>query len=99
MYNSKSSSDSLSSPLAQFASESEGISRVWGTYLPDGHIRAPFAPSTSLTTQSGFVANVARSGRAKEWFEGDHLSSLITLVFTWTQMTHDDVSVSSVAIT
>ena len=46
-----------------------------------------------------FVANVARSGRAKEWFEGDHLSSLITLVFTWTQMTHDDASVSSVAIT
>ena len=38
-----------------------------------------------------FVSNVARSGRAKDWFEGDNLSGLIGAIFSWVQMTSDDV--------
>ena len=45
-----------------------------------------------------FVASVARSGRAKEWFDGDNLSNLVGLVFNWAQMTHDDVSTSFLAM-
>ncbi|EJF67437.1 ARM repeat-containing protein [Dichomitus squalens LYAD-421 SS1] len=30
-----------------------------------------------------FVASVARSGRAKDWFEGDNLSNLVTLEEEW----------------
>ena len=42
-----------------------------------------------------FVASIARSGRAKDWFEGDNLSGLISAVFSWVQMTSDDVSPSN----
>ena len=38
-----------------------------------------------------FIANVARSGRAKDWFEGDNLTGLIGAIFSWVQMTSDDV--------
>lgn len=38
-----------------------------------------------------FIANVARSGRAKDWFEGDNLAGLISAVFSWVQMTSEDV--------
>ncbi|KAI0721417.1 ARM repeat-containing protein [Cerioporus squamosus] len=37
-----------------------------------------------------FFANVARSGRAKDWFEGNNLTGLIGAVFSWVQMTSDD---------
>ncbi|RPD64798.1 ARM repeat-containing protein [Lentinus tigrinus ALCF2SS1-6] len=37
-----------------------------------------------------FVANIARSGKAKDWFEGDNLTGLIGAVFSWVQMTSDD---------
>lgn len=39
-----------------------------------------------------FIANVVRSGKAKDWFEGPNLSGLISNVFSWVQMTSDDVS-------
>lgn len=39
-----------------------------------------------------FVANVARSGKAKDWFTGENLTGLISGVFNWVQMTSDDVS-------
>ncbi|OJT08019.1 Importin-9 [Trametes pubescens] len=37
-----------------------------------------------------FVANVARSGKAKDWFTGESLTGLISGVFSWVQMTSDD---------
>ncbi|KAL1950948.1 hypothetical protein VTO73DRAFT_97 [Trametes versicolor] len=37
-----------------------------------------------------FVANVARSGKAKDWFTGENLTGLISGVFNWVQMTSDD---------
>ncbi|KAI0354778.1 ARM repeat-containing protein [Trametes cingulata] len=37
-----------------------------------------------------FIANVARSGKAKDWFEGANLAGLIGGVFSWVQMTSDD---------
>ncbi|KAI0778993.1 ARM repeat-containing protein [Trametes elegans] len=37
-----------------------------------------------------FVANVARSGKAKAWYEGANLTSLIGAVFSWVQMTSED---------
>ncbi|RDX47886.1 ARM repeat-containing protein [Lentinus brumalis] len=37
-----------------------------------------------------FFASVARSGRAKDWFEGNNLTGLISAVFSWVQMTSDD---------
>ena len=37
-----------------------------------------------------FVASVARSGKAKDWFQGDNLSGLIGAVFGWVQMSNDD---------
>ncbi|KAI8980578.1 ARM repeat-containing protein [Trametes punicea] len=37
-----------------------------------------------------FVANVARSGKAKDWFEGANLAGLISGVFNWVQMTSED---------
>ena len=39
-----------------------------------------------------FIASVARSGKAKDWFEGDNLAGLISAVFSWVQMSQDDVS-------
>ena len=38
-----------------------------------------------------FIASVARSGKAKDWFEGDNLAGLISAVFSWVQMSQDDV--------
>ncbi len=38
-----------------------------------------------------FVANIARSGKAKDWFEGENFASLISAVFSWVQMTSEDV--------
>ncbi|KAI0325407.1 ARM repeat-containing protein [Cubamyces sp. BRFM 1775] len=37
-----------------------------------------------------FMANVARSGKAKDWFEGPNLAGLISGVFSWVQMTSED---------
>ncbi|CDO77258.1 hypothetical protein BN946_scf184753.g8 [Trametes cinnabarina] len=37
-----------------------------------------------------FVASVARSGKAKDWFEGTNLAGLISGVFSWVQMTSED---------
>ena len=39
-----------------------------------------------------FVSRIARSGRARDWFEGENFSNLINSVFSWVQMTHGDVS-------
>ncbi len=38
-----------------------------------------------------FVANIARSGKAKDWFEVENFASLISTVFSWVQMTSKDV--------
>ncbi|KAI0829067.1 ARM repeat-containing protein [Trametes gibbosa] len=37
-----------------------------------------------------FIANVVRSGKAKDWFEGPNLAGLVENVFSWVQMTKDD---------
>ncbi|KAI0756104.1 ARM repeat-containing protein [Daedaleopsis nitida] len=37
-----------------------------------------------------FVASIARSGKAKDWYEGDNLANLIGAVVSWVQMTSDD---------
>ncbi|KAL7284955.1 hypothetical protein ACG7TL_000044 [Trametes sanguinea] len=37
-----------------------------------------------------FVANVARSGKAKDWFDGTNLAGLISGVFSWVQMSSED---------
>lgn len=37
-----------------------------------------------------FVAAVTRGGKAKEWFDGGHLSSLVLTVFNYVQMTDED---------
>lgn len=39
-----------------------------------------------------FVASIARSGKAQDWYEGDNLTNLIGAVLPWVQMTSDDVS-------
>lgn len=41
-----------------------------------------------------FVAAVTRGGKAKAWFDGGHLSALVTAVFKFVQMTSDDVCIT-----
>ncbi|KAI0673956.1 ARM repeat-containing protein [Trametes maxima] len=37
-----------------------------------------------------FVSSAGRSGKAKDWFEGDNLAGLVSGVFSWVQMTGED---------
>ncbi|PIL31196.1 hypothetical protein GSI_05894 [Ganoderma sinense ZZ0214-1] len=37
-----------------------------------------------------FVGRLARSGRARDWFEGENFANLVNLVFSWAQMTQSD---------
>nr|VWP00940.1 Protein kinase domain-containing protein [Ganoderma boninense] len=37
-----------------------------------------------------FVSRIARSGRARDWFDGENFSNLVNLVFSWAQMTQSD---------
>jgi hypothetical protein len=39
-----------------------------------------------------FVAAVARSGRAKEWFAPDKVGALVEMVFAWAQISTESVS-------
>jgi hypothetical protein len=39
-----------------------------------------------------FVTSVARGGKAKEWFAEGNLNALISAVFSFAQMTDEDVS-------
>ena len=41
-----------------------------------------------------FVGRVARSSKARDWFEGENFSNLVNLVFNWAQMTQSDVGLS-----
>jgi hypothetical protein len=42
-----------------------------------------------------FVSAVSRGGKANDWFESGNLNALVALVFSYSQMTDEDVSVSS----
>lgn len=44
-----------------------------------------------ITSIMDFVSSVVRAGRAKEWFTGDNAVSLISAIFSYIQMTDDDV--------
>jgi hypothetical protein len=38
-----------------------------------------------------FVSNVVRGGKAKEWLQVENLNSLVSAIFSYSQMTADDV--------
>jgi hypothetical protein len=39
-----------------------------------------------------FVSAVSRGGKAKEWFQKENMDALISMVFSYSQMTDEDVS-------